>query len=487
MPWTTIIDICVCAVLLRILLQWLMANRQVARLVLTLLVLFLLVLVVNKFQLPLTQLLTAALAVPLALVLLLMHLPELRRAFQTGYSKRLFSVFSGEKNDVSPAVIQALVELAQLRCGALIVLPGLDDIQPFIHGGEEYEARVTESLLLSLFNTEAPRHDGAIVIRNNIITRVGAVLPLSISESVQEDWGTRHRAALGLTEQCDATTLVVSEERGTISVARGGQANVLEPDSFESISKTIVPLLSDNNTGKQRQKGFLRFWGLWLAAILLAFIASPMAYWLNQPDPRVQADKFIVAQVPISFRNIPEDVYIAEYSTDVCRVSFRVPSEESPVTNQAFEITIDLLDVPIGVSEIELTERMFSALPAQWEVDRYDPEEVRVVLAQARTVFLPVEPQVIALKSRFMVSTTRVEPDSVYVQIKDNKPDQGRTLKTMPINLSRITEPGVYTYESLLEFPPSVRPLDRDKEQSVNVQITIQEAGTSSTNKLPAS
>jgi len=475
MSWTTIIDICVCAVLLRILLQWLLANRQVARLVLTLLALFLLVLVVNKFQLPLTQLLTAALTVPLAFVLLLMHLPELRRAFQTGYNRRLFFLFAGEKDDVSPAVIQALVELAQLRCGALIVFPGFDDIQSFIHGGEEYEARVTKSLLLSLFNTTAPRHDGAVIIQNDMITHVGAVLPLSTSESVQEDWGTRHRAALGLTEQCDATTLVVSEERGTISVAHGGRVTVLEPGSFDSISNAIVPLLSSNHTGKQHKKGFRRFWGLWLAAIVLAFIASPMAYWLNQPDLQVQADKFIVVQVPISFKNIPEDVYIAEYSTDVCRVSFRVPSEESPVTSQVFEITIDLLDVPIGISDIELTERMFSVLPAQWEVDRYDPEEIRVFLAQARTVSLPVEPQTIALKPRFSVSSTRVEPASVYVQIKDNKPDQGRTLKTMPINLSRIIEPGVYTYESLLEFPPSVRPLDRDKEQNVSVQITIVE------------
>jgi uncharacterized protein (TIGR00159 family) len=473
MSWITFIDICVCAILLRILLQWLLANRQVVRLVLTLLTLFLVFLVINRLQLPLTQLLTTALALPLAFVLLLMHLPELRRAFQTGYSKRLFSVFSGEKNDISPAIIQTLAELARLRCGALIVLPGFDDIRPFISGGEEYEARVTESLLLSIFNTSAPRHDGAVIIQNNMITHVGAVLPLSTSESVKG--GTRHRAALGLTEQCDATTLVVSEERGTISVARGGHMKVLEVDSFESISNAIVPLFSDDKTRTQREKGFRRFWGLWLAAIVLAFIASPMAYWLNQPDLQMQADKFIVAQVPISFKNIPENSYIAEYSADVCRVYFRVPSEEPSVTNQAFEITVDLLDVTVGVSDIELTERMLSTLPEQWEVDRYDPDEVRVVLAEARTVFLPIEPQITALKSSFIVSSAIVNPDSVYVQVKDNKPEQGRTIKTMPINLSRITEPGVYAYESLLEFPPSVRLLDREKDQVVNVRITIDE------------
>lgn len=482
MSWMTVIDIAVCAVLLRILLQWLLANRQVARLVLTLLALFLVVLVINKLQLPLTQLLTAALAVPLAFVLLLMHLPELRRAFQTGYSKRLFFLSSGGKNDVSPAIIQALAELAQLRCGALIVFPGLDDIRPFISGGEEYEARVTKSLLLSIFNTAAPRHDGAVVIQNNTITHVGAVLPLSTSKSVKEEWGTRHLAALGLTEQCDATTLVVSEERGTISVARGGHVKVLEPDAFESISNAIAPLLSSENTGKQRKKRFREFWGLWLAAIVLALIASPMAYWLNQPATQVKADKFIVIQVPISFKNIPEDAYIANYSADVCRVYFRVPSDESPIANQTFELTVDLLDIPVGEFDIELTERMLSALPEQWEVDRYDPEEVHIVLAEAQTVFLPIEPQVTALKPRFTISSVIVDPDSVHVQVKDNKPEQGRTLKTMPINLSRITEPGVYTYESLLEFPPSVRPLDREKDQIVNVRITIEETGTLSSN-----
>ena len=71
------------------------------------------------------------------------------------------------------------------------------------------------------------------------------------------------------------------------------------------------------------------------------------------------------------------------------------------------------------------------------------------------------------------MSSIMVEPPSLNVRVKDNKPDKGRTLKTIYINLSRIMEPGTYTYESQLEFPPSVRPLDGDKEQIVKVSIRV--------------
>ena len=478
MTWIKVIDIVFCALLLRFLMGWLLANRQVARLVITLLALFIFVFVVNKLHLPLTQILTTAVAVPLTLVLILMFLPDLRRAFQTNSIKRLFFLYKSEKEEISPSLIDALVELVHARCGALIVFPGSDDIRPFISGGEEYEARVTKSLLLSIFNTGSPRHDGAIIVQRNTIIHVGAVLPLSTSKKVKEEWGTRHLAALGLTEFCDATTIVVSEERGTISIAHGGKMRVLKSGTFDAIFAAIAHSFQpeDKFESKKRVLGFSI--GLWLAALFLASIASPMAQWLNQPPWRsLETGELVIAsQAPIYFKNIPENLYIDEYSTDTCRIHLRLPSGEATLVNPKLEIIVDLLDSPPRALTIELTERMLFGLPENWEVSRYEPEEVRVVLAEARTVLLPIEPQLIALKQDLVVSSVMVEPPALNVRVKDNKSQKGRTLKTLYINLSRITEPGMYIYESQLETPPSVQPLNGDKEQVVNVRIVVEKA-----------
>jgi uncharacterized protein (TIGR00159 family) len=478
MTWIKIIDIVFCAVLLRFLMGWLLANRQVARLVITLLSLFIFVFVVNKLSLPLTQILTTAVAVPLTLILILMFLPDLRRAFQTSSIKRLFFLYKSEKEEINPSLIHALFELAQIRCGAIIVFPGSENIDPFINGGEEYDARVTKSLILSIFNTGSPRHDGAIIVQRNKIIHVGAVLPLSTSKKVKEEWGTRHLAALGLTESCDATTIVVSEERGTISIAHGGKMRVLKSGTFDAVSAAIAHIFRPEDKIESKRRILAFSIGLWLAALFLASIASPVAQWLNQPPWRsLETDELVItSQAPIYFKNIPENLYIDEYNVDTCRVHLRLPSGEANLVNPKLEITVDLLDSPPGNSIIELTERMLSGLPENWEVSRYEPGEVRVVLAEARTVLLPIEPQFTALKQGLLVSSVMVEPPSLTVRVKDNKPEQGRTLKTIFINLSRITEPGTYTYESQLEFPPSVRPLDGDKEQIVKVTIVVEKA-----------
>jgi diadenylate cyclase len=138
----------------------------------------------------------------------------------------------GRRRALAPAsaqevLVRAALELASTRRGALIVLPGREPVERFLEGGIALDGELSEPLLLSLFDPHSPGHDGAAVVEGGRVTRFAAHLPLSADFAQLRNRGTRHAAALGLAECCDAFAVVVSEERGSVSVARASQLTEL--------------------------------------------------------------------------------------------------------------------------------------------------------------------------------------------------------------------------------------------------------------------
>lgn len=130
---------------------------------------------------------------------------------------------------------------AKRRIGALIVLENSMQLGDMMKGGVVVDARFSRELLLTIFYPMTALHDGAVIIRKGRIAAAGCILPLARMD--RQSFGTRHRAALGLTEVCDATVLVVSEERGEISVASRGHLSVM-PDS-EQLKETLSNVIKD--------------------------------------------------------------------------------------------------------------------------------------------------------------------------------------------------------------------------------------------------
>ncbi len=160
----------------------------------------------------------------IVLVVLVLFQPELRRALARMGENTLFSSLSPiESSKFLDEIVKAAVSLANRRIGALIVLERETDLKNIIDMGTPLEAKVSKELLLSIFHPTSPLHDGAVVVQEGRIAAAGCFLPLSMSPSVAKELGTRHRAALGLTEETDAFVIVVSEETGTISVVQGGR------------------------------------------------------------------------------------------------------------------------------------------------------------------------------------------------------------------------------------------------------------------------
>jgi len=118
--------------------------------------------------------------------------------------------------------VKAAVSMANKRIGALIVLERDTDLTTIVEMGTDLDAKVTKEILISIFLPYSPIHDGAAIIRNGRIVAAGCFLPLTLSSNLSKALGTRHRAAVGLTEEADAIVVVVSEETGEISVVRNG-------------------------------------------------------------------------------------------------------------------------------------------------------------------------------------------------------------------------------------------------------------------------
>jgi len=158
------------------------------------------------------------------LVIVVLFQNDIRRALTEVGRGSLFGV--GDRAAYGPVleeVTKATVALAGKRVGALIVLEREIGLNEYIDVGIRLEARVSKELLCSIFPPAAPLHDGAVVIQRGRVAAAGCFLPLTTNPNVSKALGTRHRAAIGLTEETDAVVVVVSEEEGTISLVREGR------------------------------------------------------------------------------------------------------------------------------------------------------------------------------------------------------------------------------------------------------------------------
>jgi diadenylate cyclase len=137
---------------------------------------------------------------------------------------------------------KAVTALAQNKIGALIVLERDTRLNDYTDTGIQIDGLVTSEFLINVFIPNTPLHDGAAIIRGNRLTAAGCLLPLTEDRSLSKELGTRHRAAIGLTEETDAIVIVVSEETGTVSIARNGRI-VRHLDS-EKLKQSLRPLFA---------------------------------------------------------------------------------------------------------------------------------------------------------------------------------------------------------------------------------------------------
>lgn len=187
------------------------------------------------------------------LAIIIIFQPELRRALEQLGRGRFFSRSSNPDDDNQEKAISAILKatdyMAKRRIGALISIERETGMSDYIETGIPLDSKISSELLINIFIPNTPLHDGAVIIQKNMVSAAACYLPLSESPFISKELGTRHRAALGISEVTDSVTIVVSEETGGISLTKNGELHRdLKGDEFKE-------LLSDelfiNNKVKQ--------------------------------------------------------------------------------------------------------------------------------------------------------------------------------------------------------------------------------------------
>ena len=242
MQWSDYLDILIVAFLIYRLLPLIRtpSTMRVARAVLVVVVVAALTDVMHLYTLSfiINQFLSIGL---LALVVLFQ--PELRRMLDHLGSVRLGALFGGvrpvaEMDMVISQTVAACDCMSREKVGALIVFTREASLEDYVKTGTTIDGQVSEQLIRNIFFPKAALHDGAMIIREGKIKAAGCVLPLSTSDRLAADLGTRHRAGVGMSENSDAVVVIVSEETGTISVAMGGDAQA--PSGTEDPGKAAA-------------------------------------------------------------------------------------------------------------------------------------------------------------------------------------------------------------------------------------------------------
>ena len=169
---------------------------------------------------------------------------EIRRTLANLGRGRFFRYFSRtvSNDELVEEVVVAATILASQRTGAIIAIERDIGLRNYIEGGIPLDATVTSDLLLSIFQLKSPLHDGAVIVQGDRLAAAACFLPLTVNPAISKDFGTRHRAAIGLTEESDAAAVVVSEETGRITLALEGHVEVgLDAERLRARLRLLVP------------------------------------------------------------------------------------------------------------------------------------------------------------------------------------------------------------------------------------------------------
>lgn len=257
-------------------------------------------------------------------------------------------------------LVRTVWRMGEERTGALLVLPGREPLERHLEGGVPLDGHMSEPLLLSLFDNHSPGHDGAVLLSGPRLARFGVHLPLSTNQGELGPGGTRHAAALGLAERTDALCVVVSEERGAVSVARDGTLQrVRTPEELAEALREFNAATADVRPAE----GWRRFFGpVWPYGAVALTLAGGLWFLLVPGSSTVETVRHaqvVVENLPVGYalESVePERVAVtvsgprgAVYLGPPDAIQVRIDAFLAQLGRRTFQINLDRVDHPPGV------------------------------------------------------------------------------------------------------------------------------------------
>lgn len=367
--------------------------------------------------------------------------------------------------DIAETIAQAVVTFVRKRIGALIVIQGNDPLGRHLTGGTELRGILSQPLLESIFDPHSSGHDGAVIVDGNIVTQFGCHLPLSQNTQIHGNLGLRHTAALGLSERSDAICIVVSEERGTISLAQG--ENIKEVPSAAALKSIIESYLASKQPTKK--PGIISQWVKENTKEKVIAITIACILWLIFGYQRESLYKDFT--VPIEYLNVPANWVIEEPKVKEVKLVLAGPSQAFQFLNtESLRISLNLSQLQEGKQNILLTKDMIR-VPSNITVIGIKPDHVTVSAKRLMHASLPLE-----IVTEYMpppgitIQKITATPSSLKVLIPSTVNHTKTKILTAPIDLRTVH--ATTTLTPKLIVPPDVH-FEGGKPPVVKVTIKV--------------
>jgi len=401
-----------------------------------------------------------------AIGLIVIFQPEIRKIFERAVSVRRAD--TGDREDeLSQIAAESLWKMAQQRRGAIVVFPGKEPVEEWLSGGYKLDAKPSSPLIMSIFDPNSPGHDGALIIQNGKFKRFGVRLPVSQSSRLPEEYGTRHHAAMGLAEQSDALVIVVSEERGRVTIFKNGRYRAAtDPDQ---IRKKIISHWKETASYFMNMPDRETRWKL-LPQIIASLIVA-VFFWSTLIVAQGEILEKIIA-VPVEYTAPPANLMLVGDKQKEVRLHLAGPRSELDAINPSqLNVKVDLSKAAAGKQTFPITADNIR-LPRDVRLLDVVPSGVELTLAEIEEQEVPIKPQLIGkLPNGLKILDVKIIPAKVKVLSPAAAgKSSAASIITTPIYLQ-----GIYSDASVfckIIAPSAFQPVEK-RWPDVEVQIKV--------------
>ena len=372
--WQDALDILILTYVFYHLYLWL-RKKKALRMILAILALPLFYIFARWIDLPLSVWGLQNLWPVILIVLVVIFQEEIREVLG---NVSLPAFFFGRPEKLTPKTIDQIIaaafQMADKKIGGLIVLQKGDDLSELIREKTPVDAELGEDILISIFNSQSPLHDGAVIVQGGRIRHAAALLPLSKSTSIPKEWGTRHRAGVGITEISDAECIIISEERGEVLLACKG--NLEKKKGREDLKKSLADLTPEGDTKDKERAWPKRIFedlprkGSFFVLVCLLWV---FVIGIRQGE--------VGFNIPIEYYSVPQNLTIQGEPPK--EVNVRLKGSErllSSLKPDQIRMRVDLSAAHQGNNQISLSETNINTGPGI-SVTKLYPRNIRLILS----------------------------------------------------------------------------------------------------------
>ncbi len=463
--FTDLIDIIIVTTVLYFVFRWF--RQQTSRnIIIGISILLLTFILSQKYNLYLTSILYQVGLTALFVALVLIFQQDLRRMFDkiSAWSFKNTRTAIQQVPEIVEVLVETIAQLAKDKIGALIIIKGREPIHNHVRGGIELNGKISLPLLVSIFHHDTPGHDGALIIDKGIVTKFGVHLPLSRNLKEVGQSGTRHTAGLGLAELCDSEVIIVSEERGTITIAKQGK--LIPVKSAVDLKERLRLFFKQTGyfgTIVKKRNLVTGYLGVKLFALFTAILLWLLFAFRVETIQRT-------FEVPIEYRNIPDTLLLDNNRPSKAEVTLTGPERSFDTESENIVISLNMDNVKPGKQEVVITSNDINE-STNLSVEQINPQTLEIKTYKLTPASLPVSVTTIGkLKSGLKLIELKTEPKSVNVLIVKEKIGSIDKLKTESLDLKEINKNRIFSLGLII---PEYVKLISAEEKVVKVSIKV--------------